>query len=971
MIAPLDVIRIRGARQHNLKNVSLDLPRNRLIVITGVSGSGKSSLAFDTLYAEGQRRYIESLSAYARQFLGQMDKPDVDTIDGLSPAIAIEQRAGSRNPRSTVGTVTEIYDYLRLLYARIGVPHCPNDGQEIAPQSVDRIVEGVEARAQGERVDILAPVLRGKKGEHREVLEGLRRQGYRRFVVDGVEIRLPGAEVRLEKQKKHTIEVVVDSLDAGGEGERPRLAEAVALARELGDGLVVLRRAGGARELFSSRRACPECGFSIEELTPRMFSFNSPFGACPECLGIGATLHGDPDLIVPNRDKPLGEAISVWGLTPERDALERFGRLFHYDPTAPVSELSDVGWKALMYGSDKPLALTGRARHYWWRGGWLKEGLVAAVERRWKQAKSDSAKEYYLGFLAFTPCHSCHGKRLKPESLAVTVLGHSIADVAAMTVERLGPLFRDLKLSTLDEQIVGQVVKEIRARLGFLENVGLTYITLDRASGTLSGGEAERIALATQIGSGLVGVLYILDEPSIGLHPRDHARLLTTLKQLRDLGNTLLVVEHDEATMRAADWLVDLGPGAGVHGGDVLYAGPPDGIDRADRSLTGEFLSGRRGIEVPERRREPGGRWLVVHGPRENNLKGQAVRFPLGTFTAISGVSGSGKSTLVEEILYRAIRRHLGVGREPAGKHEYIEGIEQIDRVLLIDQSPIGRTPRSNPATYTGVMTPVRELFASLPEAKARGFGPGRFSFNVAGGRCENCEGDGVIRYEMHFLPDVHVVCEECRGRRFNRETLEVSFKGKTVADVLEMTVDEALRFFANHRRIAGRLQLLQDVGLGYIRLGQSATTLSGGEAQRIKIAYELAKIPTGRTLYLLDEPTTGLHFADVERLLAVLHRLRESGNTVVVIEHNLDVLKCADWLIDLGPEGGDAGGRVVGAGTPEEIARLPGSHTGRFLAPLLLAPPPARPRARAAAASHLARAPSGPPPAAQASSGR
>jgi excinuclease ABC subunit A len=943
---PVDSIRIRGARQHNLKNIDLDLPRNRFIVITGASGSGKSSLAFDTLFAEGQRRYIESLSSYARQFLGQMDKPDVDSIEGLSPAIAIEQRAGSRNPRSTVGTVTEIHDYLRLLFARIGVPHCPNDGSVIAPQSVDRIVATVVEHAAEGRVDVLAPVIRGKKGEHREAVEALRRQGFRRFVIDGAEVRLP-AEIQLEKNKKHTVEVVVDSVAAGTE-ESTRLAEAVALARDLAEGLVILRRPGGERELFSSARACPICGFSIAELEPRMFSFNSPFGACTECSGIGATLHGDPALIIPDKDKPLSKAIAVWGLTPEREALDRFGAQYGYSPDAPVRELSEAGWKALFEGSERALGGSAHWQSHWWGGGWLKEGLLRAVERRWKDTKSEGAKEYYLGYLAFTPCRACEGRRLKPESLAVTVRDRSIAALSAMSVADSASFFRSLRLAAKEEPIVGAVVKEIRARLSFLENVGLTYLTLDRGSASLSGGEAERIALATQIGSGLVGVLYILDEPSIGLHPRDHARLLETLERLRDLGNTLVVVEHDEATMRASDWIVDLGPGAGVHGGELLFSGPSRAITAAPRSITGQYLSGRRSIPVPERRRAPGNRWLTIRGPRENNLKGEEVRIPLGTLTALSGVSGSGKSTLLEETLYRALRRHLGVGRETPGKHEYIDGIQQVDRVLLIDQAPIGRTPRSNPATYTGLMTPIRELYSSLPEAKARGFGPGRFSFNVAGGRCEACEGDGVISYEMHFLPDVHVQCEECHGKRFNKETLEVTFKGKHIADVLAMTVEEALAFFANHRRIAGRLQLLSDVGLGYIQLGQSATTLSGGEAQRIKIAFELGKNATGRTLYLLDEPTTGLHFQDVERLLTVLFRLRESGNTVVVIEHHLDVLKSADWLIDLGPEGGDAGGHVVASGPPEEVARVPESYTGRFLAPLLgIVAPVVAPRTR------------------------
>jgi excinuclease ABC subunit A len=942
-----DAIRIRGARQHNLKNISLDLPRGKFIVITGVSGSGKSSLAFDTLYAEGQRRYIESLSSYARQFLGQMDKPDVDSIDGLSPAIAIEQRAGSRNPRSTVGTVTEIHDHLRLLFARIGVPHCPNDGEEIAPQSVDRIVEAISARARGEKVDLLAPVIRGKKGEHRDVLERLRKSGYRRFVIDGVEVRSPGAEVRLEKNKKHTIEVVVDSFEVT-EAEESRLAESVALTRELGEGLLILRRAGGARETFSSRRACPRCGFSIEELTPRMFSFNNPMGACPECLGIGATLHAEPDRIIPNKDKPLPKAIVVWGLTPSTESLARFGRAFGYDIRRPVRELSPEGWKAMMFGSSRHVGPSfGGAAEWWWGSGWLREGLVNAVERRWRSTKSEGAKEYYLGFMSFVPCRSCAGRRLKPASLAVTVQGRSIADMAAMTVTDAVALFRSLVLTDRDEQIVGQVVKEIRARLGFLENVGLTYITLDRGSATLSGGEAERIALATQIGSGLVGVLYILDEPSIGLHHRDHARLLATLKTLRDLGNTVLVVEHDEMTMREADWLVDLGPAAGVHGGEVLYSGPPERVGSAPRSLTADFLAGRKAIALPEQRARPGIRSLTIHGPRERNLKGEDIRIPLGLFVALSGVSGSGKSTVLEEILYKAVQRHLGVGRATPGRHDYIDGIDEVDRVLLIDQSPIGRTPRSNPATYTGIMTPVRELFASLPEAKARGFAPGRFSFNVPGGRCEACEGDGVIRYEMHFLPDVYVACEECHGRRFNAETLEVKFKGRTIADILEMNVDEALAFFQYQRRIESRLKLLSDVGLGYIHLGQNATTLSGGEAQRIKIAYELGKPPTGKTLYLLDEPTTGLHFADVDRLLSVLFRLRAGGNTVVVIEHNLDVLKSADWLIDLGPEGGDEGGHVVAQGTPEEVAAVPASYTGRFLTPLVRHPMPMARRVR------------------------
>ena len=934
-----DLIRVRGARQHNLKNLSLDLPRGRFIVVTGVSGSGKSSLAFDTLYAEGQRRYIESLSSYARQFLGQMDKPDVDSIDGLSPAIAIEQRAGSRNPRSTVGTVTEVYDYLRLLYARLGVPHCPNDGSEISPQSVDRIVQSIRSAAEGQRIDVIAPVVRAKKGEHREVIERLRRDGFRHFIVDGVEVRGAQSEIRLAKNKQHTVEVVVDSFDVSAD-EVARLSEGVELARRLSDGLVVVRRPDGHRTVYSSRRACPVCGYSVEELEPRMFSFNNPYGACPDCSGIGATLHADPDLIIPDKEKPLTRAIAVWGLTPTFAALKAFGEEFGYDPRRPVRELPPDGWNALLRGRRRDLGGSRHSPSYWWRSGWLAEGLLAAVERRWRTTKSEGAKEYYLGFLSFVPCRTCGGRRLKPGSLAVTFRGRSIAEIAAMTVERAREFFEQETLDPRDEKIVGPVIREIQARLTFLSNVGLGYLTLDRASGTLSGGEAERIALATQIGSGLVGVMYILDEPSIGLHPRDHARLLETLRTLRDLGNTLIVVEHDEMTMRAADWLVDLGPGAGALGGELLYSGPPDQIGEAKRSITAEFLTGRRRIDVPSQRLAPGSRYLTVHGARENNLKGDPIRIPLGLLVGLSGVSGSGKSTLLQEVVYKAVRRHLGVGRELPGRHEYIDGIDQIDRVLLIDQSPIGRTPRSNPATYTGVMTPIRELFASLPEAKARGFGPGRFSFNVAEGRCGACEGDGVIRYEMHFLPDAYVECEECHGRRYNAETLEVRFKGRSIADVLAMTVDEALEFFAAHRRIARHLKLLSDVGLGYVRLGQSATTLSGGEAQRIKIAFELGREPTGRTLYLLDEPTTGLHFADVERLLSVLYRLREGGNTVVVIEHNLDVLNCLDWLIDLGPEGGEAGGHLVAEGTPEEVARHRSSHTGRFLRPLLAGRP-------------------------------
>ncbi len=943
---------IRGARQHNLKNITLDLPRDKLIVITGVSGSGKSSLAFDTLYAEGQRRYIESLSAYARQFLGQMDKPDVDFVEGLSPTIAIEQRSGSSNPRSTVGTTTEIHDYLRLLFARVGIPHCPTHGLEISPQGLDALLKSVLDTYAGKSIDLLAPVVRERKGEHRDILTTLGKEGYTRLVVDGLDVKW-SKDINLAKMKKHTIEVIVDSFVVSEE-ERERLAEGVELCQKLSPGIVVIR-SDGNRRLYSLSRSCPVCGFSLGELEPKLFSFNNPAGACPECSGIGATLHADPDLIIPDKGKSLFRAINVWGLTPDSPELRKFAEEHGYDPNRPVSELDEAGWKELLYGSRE--AQRSRGHWHWWSGGWRAEGLVGAVERRWRETKSDGAREYYMGFMNFTECRSCHGRRLKPEALAVTFRDKTLADLSALSVESAASFFENLVLDERERTIVGQVVKEIKARIGFLNNVGLGYVTLDRASRTLSGGEAERIALATQIGSGLVGVLYILDEPSIGLHARDHDRLLFTLKKLRDLGNTLLVVEHDEATMRTADWIVDMGPGPGVHGGQVLYNGPSSDIGRAKNSLTADYLMGRRSIPLPLRRELGSGRWLEVHGARENNLKNITVRFPLGTFTCVSGVSGSGKSTLMEEVLHRALRRHLGVGRETPGKHDFLTGVEAIDRVFFIDQSPIGRTPRSNPATYTGIFTPIRELFAMMPEARARGYRPGRFSFNVAGGRCDTCEGDGVIRYEMHFLPDVYVACGACKGLRFNEETLQVRYKGRSIADVLDMTVEEALEFFSAHPRIASRLKLLSEVGLGYIKLGQGATTLSGGEAQRIKIAFELSRTPTGKTLYLLDEPTTGLHFDDVRRLLEVLFRLRSGGNTVIVIEHNMDVLKSADYLIDLGPEGGDRGGELVAVGTPEEVARNPRSYTGAYLRKHLGAragavPSPAAPTKSPAAAA-------------------
>ena len=926
---------VRGARQHNLKNVTLEIPRNQFVVITGVSGSGKSSLAFDTLYAEGQRRYIESLSSYARQFLGQMDKPEVDSIDGLSPAIAIQQRAGSRNPRSTVGTVTEIHDYLRLLFARIGVPHCPKHGVEITPQTVDRIVSSIVSTLEGQRIEVVAPVVRGKKGEFRDLLEDLRKQGFRRVLVDGEEVRggagsSPGPRSKLEKNRKHTIEVVVDAFVAGS-ADASRLAEAIELGQKLGGGVIYIVRPGGERTTYSLARACPTCGFSLEELEPRLFSFNAPFGACPTCSGIGATLHADPELILRHPDRPLTQgAFSIAGVAICDECLRRFAKHYRFDLRRPASEMPERARHALLWGSSDEVGVHWTCQHM------LRPGIANVIERRFKETKSAGMRDYYMDFMTFTPCRDCGGHRLKPEVLAVTVRDRSIAQVSAMSVEETLRFFRSIELSEREGSIVGQVVKEILARLGFLESVGLTYLTLDRSAGTLSGGESERISLATQIGSGLVGVLYILDEPSIGLHPRDHDRLLRTLESLRDLGNTVVVVEHDEETMRRSDWLIDLGPGAGVNGGEVLFTGPPGKVATATRSLTADYLLGRRMIPLPPRREKGREDFLEIHGARENNLKGVNVRIPLGTLTGVSGVSGSGKSTLVQEILYKGLRRALGLGGPPAGKHDYLKGVDHLDRVLLIDQSPIGRTPRSNPATYTGLFTPIRELFSGLPEARARGFAPGRFSFNVAGGRCEACEGDGIIRHEMHFLPDVYVVCEVCKGKRFNQETLAVAYRGKNIADVLKMNVEEALAFFAAHPRIRSRLQLLSDVGLGYVELGQSATTLSGGEAQRIKIAFELSKVPTGRTLYLLDEPTTGLHFDDIRRLLEVLFRLREGGNTVLVIEHNLDVLKSADWLIDLGPEGGDRGGEIVAQGPPEEVARVAGSYTGKFLKPLL-----------------------------------
>ncbi|HXG14787.1 MAG TPA: excinuclease ABC subunit UvrA [Calidithermus sp.] len=934
-----DRIVIRGAREHNLKNIDLEIPRDQLVVITGLSGSGKSSLAFDTIYAEGQRRYVESLSAYARQFLEQMEKPEVDSIEGLSPAISIEQKTTSRNPRSTVGTVTEIYDYLRVLFARIGVPHCPRCGRVIAAQTVQQMVNRILQQPAGSRWLILAPVVRGRKGEYRKLFFDLQRQGFTRVRVNGV-LRELTEEVELDKHRKHTIEVVVDRLVVR-EGVAARLADSLETALRLADGLVVVeraaagpgeraepvRRAPEAAEslVFSERLACAECGVSLPEVSPRMFSFNSPYGACPTCAGLGTRWEVDPDRLVLHPERSLQDgALAPWvgrESVAARQTLAALARRYR----VPL----DVPWKSLRK-SVRDLVLYGDRD-----GGW--EGVVAMLERRYRDSEAEEGRAEVEAFMAERPCPACGGARLRPESLGLKIAGRSIADVVRLTVKEAAAFFDALPLGEREALIARRVLKEIRERLGFLRDVGLDYLTLDRPAGTLSGGEGQRIRLATQIGSSLVGVLYILDEPSIGLHQRDNRRLLDTLKRLRDLGNTVLVVEHDEETIRAADFVVDLGPGAGEQGGHVVAVGTPDEIMANPASLTGRYLSRALRIPVPARRRPGNGHALVIHNPREHNLKGMPVRIPLGTFTCITGVSGSGKSTLVNDILYRALAQMLHRARERPGAHDRLEGAEHLDKVVAIDQSPIGRTPRSNPATYTGVFTFIRALFARTPEARMRGYPPGRFSFNVKGGRCEACQGDGLVKIEMHFLPDVYVTCEVCKGQRYNRETLEVRYKGRSIADVLDMTVREALGFFDAVPVIRQKLQTLDDVGLDYIRLGQSATTLSGGEAQRVKLAAELGRRATGRTLYILDEPTTGLHFADIQRLLDVLNRLVDQGNTVVIIEHNLDVIKTADWIIDLGPEGGEAGGWVIAAGTPEAVAaQAERSYTGQYLAPVL-----------------------------------
>ena len=938
-----DKIIIQGARENNLKNVNLTIPRDKLVVFTGLSGSGKSSLAFDTIYAEGQRRYVESLSSYARQFLGQMDKPDVDSIDGLSPAISIDQKTTSKNPRSTVGTVTEIYDYLRLLWARVGTPHCPKCGKEIKQQTIDQIIDQVLALPEGTRIQVMAPVIRGKKGEHAKVLEDAKRSGYVRARVDGNLYELD-EEIKLEKNKKHNIEIIVDRLIIRPDIQQ-RLTDSVETASNLSGGLVVINLLREEKDLvFSQNYACEDCGISIEELTPRMFSFNNPFGACPACTGLGSQLKVDPALVVPDEKLSILDGAiqaSGWG-NIRSDGISRMyfdalAKKYHFSLTEPWKDLTDEVKNIILYGTggeklelhyDQPRGKGVLYQPF--------EGICNNVRRRYDETQSDASKRELEEMMAECPCPECKGMRLKKESLAVTVGNQNIHDFTTLSVVDELDWVEKLELTNQQHLIADRILKEIRSRLGFLKSVGLGYLTLSRAAGTLSGGESQRIRLATQIGSSLMGVLYILDEPSIGLHQRDNDKLLATLCELRDMGNTLLVVEHDEDTMRAADYLIDIGPGAGIHGGQVVAAGTPEEVMANPNSLTGQYLSGKKKIPVPTQRRPGSGKLLRVIGAAENNLRRVDVDFPLGTFTAVTGVSGSGKSSLVNEILFKRLGADLMRMKVHPGKCDRIEGIEYLDKVVNIDQSPIGRTPRSNPATYTGLFNDIRDLFASTQEAKSRGYGPGRFSFNVRGGRCEACSGDGVLKIEMHFLPDIFVPCEVCKGKRYNRETLEVHYKGKNIAEVLDMTVDEALEFFSALPKIRKKLQTLQDVGLGYVKLGQPSTELSGGEAQRVKLATELSKQATGRTIYILDEPTTGLHTDDVRKLLEVLQRLVDTGNTVVVIEHNLDVIKCADWLIDLGPEGGDGGGTIVCTGTPEQVAACPESYTGQYLKKML-----------------------------------
>ena len=935
-------IKIRGANEHNLKNIDVDIPRNELVVLTGLSGSGKSSLAFDTIYAEGQRRYMESLSSYARQFLGQMEKPDVESIEGLSPAISIDQKSTNRNPRSTVGTVTEIYDYFRLLYARIGIPHCPKCGKEIKKQTVDQMTDQIMELPEGTKIQLLAPVVRGRKGTHAKLFEKAKKSGYVRVRVDGSMYELT-EEIILDKNIKHNIEIVVDRLIVR-EGIEKRLSDSIESVLTLAEGLLQVDVIGGETLNFSQSFSCPDCGISIEEIEPRSFSFNNPFGACPDCYGLGYKMEFDIDLMIPDKTLSINDgAITVIGWQSctdkgsfTRAILEALCKEYGFDLDTPFEDYPEAVQHVLIHGTD------GREVKVYYKGQRGEgvydvafEGLLRNVERRYRETGSETMKAEYESFMRITPCHTCGGQRLKKDALAVTVGGMNIAEVTALSIEKLQKFLAELVLTETQELIGGQILKEIKARTNFLMDVGLDYLTLSRATGTLSGGEAQRIRLATQIGSGLVGVAYILDEPSIGLHQRDNDKLLKTLKHLRDLGNTLIVVEHDEDTMKEADYIVDIGPGAGEHGGEVVAAGTAKEIMKNKKSVTGAYLSGRKKIPVPEERREPKG-FLKILGARENNLKNIDVEIPLGVMTCVTGVSGSGKSSLLNEILYKALAKELNRARTIPGKHTRIEGLEQVDKVINIDQSPIGRTPRSNPATYTGVFDLIRDLFAATADAKARGYKKGRFSFNVKGGRCEACSGDGILKIEMHFLPDVYVPCEVCHGKRYNRETLEVKYKGKSIYDVLNMTVEEALHFFENVPSIRRKMETLYDVGLSYIRLGQPSTTLSGGEAQRIKLAAELSKRSTGKTVYILDEPTTGLHFADVHKLTEILQKLSADGNTVVVIEHNLDVIKTADYLIDIGPEGGDKGGTVIAKGTPEQVAASECSYTGKYIAPLL-----------------------------------
>ena len=935
-------IKIRGAREHNLKNIDVDIPRDSFTVLTGLSGSGKSSLAFDTIYAEGQRRYMESLSSYARQFLGQMEKPDVESIQGLSPAISIDQKSTNRNPRSTVGTVTEIYDYLRLLYARIGIPHCPKCGREIKRQTIDQMVDQIMMLPERTKFQLLAPVVRGRKGEHKKVFESARKSGYVRVRVDGNVYEL-SEDINLEKNNKHNIEIVVDRL-AVKEGMQRRLADSIENVMKLSDGLMIVDVIGGTPINFSMSFACPDCGISIDEIEPRSFSFNNPYGACPECFGLGYKMEFDIDLMIPDKRLSINEgAIQAMGWQSCNDPksftyaiLNALSKAYNFSLDTPFGEYPDEIKNVLIHGTggcEVEVHYTGQ------RGSGVYpvafEGLIKNMERRYRETGSDVMKQEYEEFMRITPCKVCKGQRLKASSLAVTVGDKNIYEVTDMSIVKLVDYFDTLELNEMQHKIGDQILKEIKSRIGFLNNVGLDYLTLSRATGTLSGGEAQRIRLATQIGSGLVGVAYILDEPSIGLHQRDNDKLLAALMRLRDLGNTLIVVEHDEDTMRAADYIVDIGPAAGEHGGEVIATGTAEDIMKCDKSITGAYLSGRMKIPVPKVRKEPAG-WITIKGARQNNLKNIDVDIPLGIMTCVTGVSGSGKSSLVNEILYKTLARDLNRARCIPGEHDDITGIDQLDKVINIDQSPIGRTPRSNPATYTGVFDLIRDLFAATPDAKAKGYKKGRFSFNVKGGRCEACSGDGILKIEMHFLPDVYVPCEVCGGKRYNRETLDVKYKGKSIYDVLDMTVEEAVKFFDNVPAIKRKIETLNDVGLSYIRLGQPSTELSGGEAQRIKLAAELSKRSTGRTIYILDEPTTGLHFADVHKLVEILHKLTESGNTVVVIEHNLDVIKTADYIIDIGPEGGDRGGTVIAKGTPEEVAAIPESFTGQYVSKYL-----------------------------------